>query len=109
MSPPPHKVLLTGAAGFIGSHLGEALLTRGVQVTGVDNFDAFYAREVKERNLQGMSKLSGFTFIEADVARDPLPLEGVAAIIHLAAKPGVRPSLEGPAPYAASNAAAAAG
>ncbi len=108
MSPPPHKVLLTGAAGFIGSHLGEALLARGVQVTGVDNFDAFYAREVKERNLQGMSKLSGFTFIEADVARDPLPLEGVEAIIHLAAKPGVRPSLEDPGSYMEANVTATA-
>ena len=104
----PQKVLLTGAAGFIGSHLGEALLARGVQVTGIDNFDAFYAREVKERNLQGMSKLPGFTFIEADVARDPLPLDGVEAIIHLAAKPGVRPSLEDPGSYMEANVTATA-
>jgi UDP-glucuronate 4-epimerase len=106
MSPP--RVLLTGAAGFIGSHLGEALLARGVHVTGIDNFDAFYAREVKERNLQGMSKLPGFTFIEADVARDPLPLDGVDAIIHLAAKPGVRPSIEDPGSYMEANVTATA-
>src|SRR3982751_771357 len=65
------RVLLTGSAGFIGSHLAEALLQRGHAVTGVDNFDPFYARDVKERNLAALRKLSGFRFIEADVARDP--------------------------------------
>ena len=46
--------LVTGAAGFIGSHLCEALLARGDEVTGIDNFDPFYARNVKERNLEGL-------------------------------------------------------
>jgi len=102
------RYLLTGAAGFIGSHLSDALIARGNEVTGVDNFDAFYARAVKERNLAGLKKLPGFRFIEADVARDPMPLEGVEAIIHLAAKPGVRPSLEDPGAYMEANVTATA-
>lgn len=102
------KVLLTGAAGFIGSHLAETLLRAGYEVTGVDNFDPFYAREVKERNLEGVAKHPGFTFVEADIARDPLPLEGMEAILHLAAKPGVRPSLEDPGSYMEANVTATA-
>jgi UDP-glucuronate 4-epimerase len=107
MTPAPHY-LVTGAAGFIGSHLSEALIARGARVTGVDNFDPFYAREVKERNLAGLRKLPGFDFLEADVARDALPLEGIEAILHLAAKPGVRPSLEDPASYMEANVTATA-
>jgi UDP-glucuronate 4-epimerase len=102
------RVLVTGAAGFIGSHLSEALIARGHEVTGVDNFDPFYAREVKERNLSTLERLPGFRFVEADVARDPMPLEGIAAVIHLAAKPGVRPSLEDPASYMEANVTATA-
>jgi UDP-glucuronate 4-epimerase len=102
------RVLVTGAAGFIGSHLSEALIRRGHEVAGVDNFDPFYAREVKERNLSTLAHLPGFRFVEADVARDPMPLEGIEAIIHLAAKPGVRPSLEDPASYMEANVTATA-
>jgi len=102
------KLLVTGAAGFIGSHLSEALIRRGYEVTGVDNFDPFYGRDVKERNLAGLRSLSGFRFVEADVARDPMPLDGVQAVIHLAAKPGVRPSLEDPGAYMEANVTATA-
>ncbi|MFN2571995.1 MAG: NAD-dependent epimerase/dehydratase family protein [Gemmatimonadales bacterium] len=102
------RYLVTGAAGFIGSHLSEALIARGDTVTGVDNFDAFYARDVKERNLAGLRKLAGFRFVEADVARDAMPLEGITAIVHLAAKPGVRPSLEDPGAYMEANVTATA-
>src|SRR5205823_7169362 len=102
------RYLVTGAAGFIGSHVSEALIARGAAVTGLDNFDAFYAREVKERNLAGLLKNPSFRFVEADVARDPLPLDGVGAVIHLAAKPGVRPSLEDPASYMEANVTATA-
>src|SRR5258708_17009082 len=98
-----HSYLVTGAAGFIGSHVSEALIARGAAVTGVDNFDAFYARDVKERNLAGLVNSPSFRFVEADVARDPMPLDGIEAIIHLAAKPGVRPSLEDPAAYMEAN------
>jgi UDP-glucuronate 4-epimerase len=102
------KVLVTGAAGFIGSHVSEALVARGHAVIGVDNFDAFYARPVKERNLEVLRANRAFRFVEADVARDPLPLEGVGAVLHLAAKPGVRPSLEDPGAYMQANVTASA-
>lgn len=97
------RLLVTGAAGFIGSHVSEALVARGHEVIGVDNFDPFYARSVKERNLGPLRGNRGFRLVEADVARDPLPLEGVAAVLHLAAKAGVRPSLEHPAAYIDAN------
>lgn len=97
------RLLVTGAAGFIGSHVCEALLARGHEVIGFDNFDPFYPRAVKERNLAGARSVKGFRFVEGDVARDPLPLDGVAAVLHLAAKPGVRPSLEDPAAYMDAN------
>jgi UDP-glucuronate 4-epimerase len=100
MSPP---VLVTGAAGFIGSHVAEALLARGHDVVGLDNFDPFYARAVKERNLEPLRRSPGFRFVEADVARHALPLDQVAVIVHLAARPGVRPSLEDPAAYSDTN------
>ena len=102
-SGPQHQYLVTGAAGFIGSHLCEALIKRGNAVTGVDNFDPFYARDVKERNLSGLRKHPDFRLVEADVARDPLPLDEVEAVLHFAAKPGVRPSLEDPGAYMQAN------
>lgn len=104
----PVKVLVTGAAGFIGSHVCEALVARGHAVVGLDNFDAFYGRAVKERNLEGLLANRAFRFIEADVARDPLPVDGVGAVLHLAAKPGVRPSLEDPGAYVEANVTATA-
>ena len=97
------RLLVTGAAGFIGSHVCEALVARGEDVIGVDNFDPFYARAVKERNLEGLRRGPRFRFLETDVARDPLPWDGVDGVIHLAARPGVRPSLEDPAGYVTAN------
>jgi UDP-glucuronate 4-epimerase len=97
------RVLVTGAAGFIGSHVSEALLAQGDQVVGVDNFDPFYPRSVKERNLEMLRGTAGFSFLEADIARQPLPLDGVSVVLHLAARPGVRPSLEDPASYSETN------
>jgi UDP-glucuronate 4-epimerase len=104
----PVNVLVTGAAGFIGSHVCEALVARGHAVVGIDNFDAFYARAVKERNLEVLRANRAFRFVEADVARDPMPLEGIDAVLHLAAKPGVRPSLEDPGAYMEANVTATA-
>ncbi len=100
------RVLVTGAAGFIGSHVCEALVARGDDVIGLDNFDPFYPRAVKERNLEavrGGGAARRFRFVEADVARHALPLDGVTVLLHLAAKPGVRPSLEDPAGYSEVN------
>lgn len=108
MSAAPVKVLVTGAAGFIGSHMCEALLARGHAVVGFDNFDPFYPRAVKERNLETLRAQRGFRLVAGDVARDPLPLDGVAVILHLAAKPGVRPSLEDPGSYVEANVTATA-
>lgn len=97
------RLLVTGVAGFIGSHVAEALVAAGHEVVGVDNFDPFYPRAVKERNLRSLVRSPRFRLVEGDVARDPLPVEGVAAVLHLAAKPGVRPSLEDPAAYTEAN------
>jgi len=102
------RLFVTGAAGFIGSHVCEALLAAGHQVVGMDNFDAFYPRAVKERNLSGLRGRAGFLFAEGDVERDPLPLDGVETILHLAAKPGVVPSLENPVAYMDTNVTATA-
>ncbi len=101
-------VFITGVAGFIGSHVAEALLRRGDAVVGLDNFDPFYARAVKEQNLAALRAYPGFRFVEGDI-RDPAALdrwgaEGAPdALVHLAAKAGVRPSLTDPAGYADVN------
>jgi UDP-glucuronate 4-epimerase len=100
------RVLVTGAAGFIGSHLVEALARQGDEVIGIDNFDPFYARKVKERNLAVAGSLSGFAFHELDLLdTDALRahLTPDTVIIHLAAKAGVRPSLADPVAYARVN------
>lgn len=100
------SILLTGAAGFIGSHLAEALLERGEEVVGLDNFDPFYPREVKESNLRAARDHRGFTLVEGDIrdgdALASLP-HGVEAVIHLAALAGVRPSIAEPERYADVN------
>ena len=99
------SVLVTGAAGFIGSHLSEALLSRGREVVGLDNFDGFYARETKERNLQAARDHRSFRLVEGDI-RDEATLQElpeVTAVVHLAALAGVRPSIEQPARYSDVN------
>jgi UDP-glucuronate 4-epimerase len=99
------NVLLTGAAGFIGSHLAERLCGRGDRVTGFDNFDPFYPREVKERNLAGLLRNKAFQLVDGDLT-DPNDVDeafGVAGpvdtVVHLAALAGVRPSLANPGRY----------
>jgi UDP-glucuronate 4-epimerase len=99
--------VVTGAAGFIGSHLARALLDRGDRVVGVDNFDPYYERSAKEANV---ARLSGprFELIEADIReREAMAalLDRVrpAAVYHMAALAGVRPSVEDPARYASVN------
>ena len=88
------KALVTGAAGFIGSHLSEALTESGADVVGVDCFTDYYGRDVKERNLAALRARPGFTFVEADLQAAPLRqlLDGVTHVFHLAAQAGVRKS-----------------
>ena len=100
------NVLVTGCAGFIGSHLCDALLKEGHHVTGMDNFDPFYARTMKERNLEGARRHNAFHFIEMDIrsseAWSKVSME-IDCVIHLAAKAGVRPSIAHPAEYVSVN------
>lgn len=107
------RVLVTGAAGFLGSHLGERLCARGDDVVGLDNFDPFYPRAAKERNLAALRAGGGpgrFTLVDGDLL-DPAALgralEAARAgvVVHLAALAGVRPSLADPERYHRVNAA----
>jgi nucleoside-diphosphate-sugar epimerase len=86
--------MVTGCAGFLGSHLCEALLASGHAVTGVDCFTGFYARELKEQNVARMRSAPGFRLVEADIAEAPLAplLDDVDVVFHLAAQAGVRTS-----------------
>jgi UDP-glucuronate 4-epimerase len=100
------RIVVTGAAGFIGSHLVEALARGGDEVVGLDNFDPFYPRAMKERNLAEMDVNGRFAFHELD-ALDVEALAGLltpdTVLVHLAAKAGVRPSLADPVGYARVN------
>jgi len=88
------KALVTGAAGFIGSHLTAALLDRGAAVVGLDCFTDYYARAAKEKNLEENSLREQFRFVENSIAGADLPtlLDGVTHVFHLAAQAGVRKS-----------------
>ena len=102
-------VLLTGAAGFIGMHVAEALLDRGERVIGVDNLNPYYDVRLKRARLARLEGRAGFAFIQADIADKEamLPLAAahpeVARIVHLAAQPGVRYSLVDPFAYVQAN------
>ena len=96
-------VLVTGGAGFIGSHVVDSLLANGDEVTVLDNFDPFYDRGIKERNIAAHRTHPRWRLIEADL-RDAEALERLLtgsfdAVVHLAAKGGVRPSIEAPLTY----------
>lgn len=86
--------LITGTAGFIGSHLAEALVARGYRVVGVDAFVDFYPRAMKEANLTRLRQIPIFQFVEADLRTADLVtlLTGIDYVFHLAAQPGVRTS-----------------
>lgn len=103
------QVLVTGAAGFIGSHLCEKLLSLGYNVTGIDNFDNFYDRNIKEDNLNISKNNESFKFIEGDIRDKDALLNSLKGeydmIVHLAAKAGVRPSIENPLAYQDVNVA----
>lgn len=111
MPTPPQTILVTGAAGFIGSHTCEALLGRGDRVVGIDNFEPFYAESIKRSNLKEITQADTdgrFVFERADI-RERAELDALfarhepASVIHLAARAGVRPSIEDPAGYARVN------
>jgi UDP-glucuronate 4-epimerase len=102
------NVLVTGGAGFIGSHLVEALMAGGREVVALDNFDDFYHPEVKRRNLEALAGRPGFTVVEGDI-RDESFVENlfsthpIGVVVHLAARAGVRPSMQEPALYCDVN------
>jgi UDP-glucuronate 4-epimerase len=102
-------VLVTGAAGFIGYHVAEALLARGEAVIGIDNLNAYYDVTLKRARLQRLAAQRGFSFLAIDVA-DRAAMEalgadqpGIDRIVHLAAQAGVRHSLVDPQAYVQSN------
>lgn len=101
------KAVVTGAAGFIGSHLTERLLKDDWTVLGIDSFDPFYDPQIKRRNIAGALENDNFRLLEADI-RDKAAMSdaidhSVDVIIHLAARAGVRPSIEEPAVYTDVN------
>jgi UDP-glucuronate 4-epimerase len=97
----PERVLITGGAGFIGSHLTDRLLAEGRDVVCYDSFDDFYDPAIKRRNLRAAARSPRFRLIEGDI-RDAQAVDRAldsvkpGAIVHLAARPGVRPSIERP-------------
>ena len=108
--PASGTYLVTGAAGFIGSHLVESLLARGDEVVGLDNFDPFYDPALKLRNVQAASRSPRYRLESGDI-RDTDLLDRLFgdhrfdAVVHLAARAGVRPSLKQPVLYDAVNVA----
>jgi UDP-glucose 4-epimerase len=88
------NALVTGAAGFIGSNLSASLLDAGADVTGLDCFTDYYAREIKEQNLEPLRQRRNFRFIEGALQTTDLEaaLDGVTHVFHLAAQAGVRKS-----------------
>ena len=102
------RVLVTGAAGFIASHVVDRLLDQGLRVTGLDNFDPYYDPRQKRRNVRRALEHTDYTLIEGDVA-DAETLERAFCVerpewvVHLAAKAGVRSSVEDPGSYLRTN------
>lgn len=105
------SILLTGAAGFIGSHVAQALVAQGRRVVGLDNFDPFYDPAIKRRNIRDIQSSDAnalFRLEEGDIrdqdrVRSILGSERFEGVIHLAAKAGVRPSIADPVGYASVN------
>jgi UDP-glucuronate 4-epimerase len=101
------NILLTGAAGFIGFHVAQALLARGDSVIGIDNLNDYYDVQLKRARLDRLIGKKNFTFHQFNIAdRErmlPLAATGISHIVHLAAQAGVRYSLVNPFAYAESN------
>lgn len=102
------NILVTGGAGFVGSHLCEALISRGDQVVALDNFDSFYPRERKLQNIIRLRDHGRFDVVERDL-KDSEALSEVLAggsfdvVVHLAAKAGIRASMRNPSAYIETN------
>ncbi len=102
------NIVVTGCAGFIGSHLSEKLIEQGNRVIGIDNFDPFYDKNIKLRNLGKLKNSPEFIFLELDLAdsaelKKGLENQSTDLIVHLAGKAGVRPSIEDPQGYIRAN------
>jgi len=101
-------ILITGGAGFIGSHLAERLLDDGRRVVVLDNFDEFYDPAIKRRNVSGPLEHESYDLVEGDI-RDPEMLDelfgsgSIGTVVHLAARAGVRPSIADPVLYTSVN------
>lgn len=98
------KILVTGAAGFIGSSLSEALIREGHQVIGVDNFDSFYSEDIKEKNLRSLRENPNFRLYRLDITdlaslSEIFSKNAIELVVHLAARAGVRPSISNPIGY----------
>lgn len=101
------RAIVTGGAGFIGSHLVEKLLQSNWEVTIIDNFDPFYDKAIKKRNIESFAHHPDLVFLEVDLRDFESLKENLKGeydvIIHLAAKAGVRPSIENPTLYQSVN------
>jgi UDP-glucuronate 4-epimerase len=105
------QILVTGGAGFIGSNLCDLLLRRGHEVVALDNFDAFYDPAVKRRNVEGALGHDRFRLVEGDIrylpgveaALERAGVDHLDVIVHLAARAGVRPSIDDPLLYSQVN------
>ena len=102
------KILVTGAAGFIGSHVAQRLVARGDEVVGLDNLNDYYDVNLKRARLARLEALAGFRFVKLDLADNGgmanlFKREKFGRVVHLAAQAGVRYSLEAPRSYLSSN------
>jgi UDP-glucuronate 4-epimerase len=104
----PQRIIVTGAAGFVGYHVCRALLQNGAQILGLDNLNAYYAVSLKKSRLNNLQEMPGFAFRQIDIA----DYDAVAAafkdhqaeaVVHLAAQAGVRYSVDNPRAYMSSN------
>jgi UDP-glucuronate 4-epimerase len=103
-----NHILLTGGAGFIGSHVAEALLRRGLRLSVIDSLDDFYSPAAKRANLEEVRKVGDFSFCELDLCDFDALRQAISklrpdTVIHLAARAGVRPSIENPQLYERVN------
>src|ERR1700722_13168443 len=102
------NILITGVAGFIGSHTAEKFLAEGHTIVGIDNFDPFYPRHFKLQNMEAFRDSKRFAFFEGNILDKKLlnkifDENKIEAVIHLAAKAGVRPSIDNIEDYYETN------